>query len=71
MIKTKWNYYAVQIFFKNEFRGATYKSNLSFKELAYNYIVVDYKGNNKVGVILAKTCEPKYECKEIIKVLEL
>lgn len=71
MIKTKWYYYVVQIFFKNEFREAKYKSNLSFKELAYNYIVVDYKGNNKVGVILAKTSEPKYECKEIIKVLEL
>lgn len=71
MIKTKWNYYAVQIFFKNEFKEASYKSKLSFKDLAYNYIVVDYKGNNKVGVILAETCEPKYECKEIIKVLEL
>ena len=71
MIKTKWNYYVVQIFFQNEFKEASYKSKLSFKDLAYNYIIVNYKGKDKVGIILAKITEPKYECKEIVEVLGL
>lgn len=71
MIKTKWNYYVVQIFFQNECKEASYKSKLSFKDLAYNYIIVNYMGKDRVGIILAKVSEPKYECKEIIKVLEL
>ena len=61
----------VRIFFQNECKEANYKSKLSFKDLAYNYIIVNYMGKDRVGIILAKVSEPKYECKEIIKVLEL
>lgn len=65
------NYYAVQIFFRNEFKEASYKSKLSFKDLAYNYVVVNYNGKNRVGIMVAKIAKPKYECKEIIKILEV
>ena len=65
------NYYAVQIFFQDEFTKANYKSKISFKDLAYNYVVVNYKGKNRVGIVIAKITKPKYECKEIIKTLEV
>ena len=65
------NYYVIQIFFQNDFREASYKSKLSFKDLVYKYVVVNYNGKNRVGIMVAKTTKPKYQCKEIIKILEV